>query len=560
MKKLLVILIVLVAIFTLSCCEKVEKAVEEATAPLRDSVTALEEAKKALETEKASVEAEKTALEREKAELEADKAALEREKAELESQKAALEADKAAQADKIEELEADKAAKTDEIEELEAEIEAKEKELAALRECIATGHIYDEFAFAIVPDHSGSVTGTAVCTRCNHVESQLGSWQWGDYGAVLVFTGIFDLTEEELSEKATMAVSCSHTIINGNTWNSLTFKSVIHTHNVDPIDCRCTDCYEYFHAEIVDCQCTQCGVYLHELDENCVCTLCGGEHYFKIKGACFCYSCYKWLHDFDENCRCKVCAAESHTFDSNCVCTACGRQHDLSPSSCECYLCGGTYHNMNDFCTCETCGKSTHEIDTATGICSICNTMGAAASITDGGVKTYYALIDDAIKVGAGKTIVLENNCKRQDIAVSFQSGTYIIDLNGFNYDSGSNIALRPNNSNTHITVRDSKGGGGMKGSAVKSSVTSIRGTVVIEGGSFDVANFSLSDGAQLIIYGGSFDEVYMNDYYGTLENVLPEGYCFYDVEGNVVDVAAETVNKGGFLYLYNVTVGEVRD
>ena len=27
-----------------------------------------------------------------------------------------------------------------------------------------------------------------------------------------------------------------------------------------------------------------------------------------------------------------------------------------------------------------------------------------------------------------------------------------------------------------------------------------------------------------------------------------------------VVDVAAETVNKGGFLYLYNVTVGEVRD
>lgn len=560
MKKLLVILIVLVAIFTLSCCEKVEKAVEEATAPLRDSVTALEEAKKALETEKASVEAEKTALEREKAELEADKAALEREKAELESQKAALEADKAAQADKIEELEADKAAKTDEIEELEAEIEAKEKELAALRECIATGHIYDEFAFAIVPDHSGSVTGTAVCTRCNHVESQLGSWQWGDYGAVLVFTGIFDLTEEELSEKATMAVSCSHTIINGNTWNSLTFKSVIHTHNVDPIDCRCTDCYEYFHAEIVGCQCTQCGVYLHELDENCVCTLCGGEHYFKIKGACFCYSCYKWLHDFDENCRCKVCAAESHTFDSNCVCTACGRQHDLSPSSCECYLCGGTYHNMNDFCTCETCGKSTHEIDTATGICSICNTMGAAASITDDGVKTYYALIDDAIKVGAGKTIVLENNCKRQDIAVSFQSGTYIIDLNGFNYDSGSNIALRPNNSNTHITVRDSKGGGGMKGSGIKSSVTSIRGTVVIEGGNFDVANFSLSDGAQLIIYGGSFDEVYMNDYYGTLVDVLPEGYCFYDAEGNVVDVAAETVNKGGFLYLYNVTVGEVRD
>ena len=215
---------------------------------------------------------------------------------------------------------------------------------------------------------------------------------------------------------------------------------------------------------------------------------------------------------------------------------------------------------MNDFCTCETCGKSVHEIDTATGICSICNTMGAAASITDDGVKTYYALIDDAIKVGAGKTIVLENNCKRQDIAVSFQSGTYIIDLNGFNYDSGSNIALRPNNNNTHITVRESKGGGGMKSSGLESSVTSSRGTVVIEGGNFDVANFSLGDDAQLIIYGGSFAKVYMNDYYGTLENVLPEGYCFYDAEGNVVDVAAETENNGGFLYLYNVTVGKVRD
>ena len=251
---------------------------------------------------------------------------------------------------------------------------------------------------------------------------------------------------------------------------------------------------------------------------------------------------------------------EDHIFDYDCVCTACGRQHELSPSNCNCYWCGGTYHNINEFCTCEACGNSFHEIDTATGICSICNTMGAAASITDGGVKTYYALIDDAIKVGAGKTIVLENNCKQQDIAVSFQSGTYIIDLNGFNYDSGSNIALRPNNSNTHITVRDSKGGGGMKGSNIKSTVTSSLGTVVIEGGSFDVANFSLSDGAQLILYGGSFEKVYMNDYYGTLENVLPEGYCFYDAEGNVVDIAAETENKNGFLYLYNVTVGEVRD
>ena len=581
MKKLLVTLLVLVAIFTLASCEKVEKAVEEATAPLRESVEALEKAKSELETEKASLdaqkaelEAQKAALETQKSELEAQKAALESDKAAqedrieeleadktaLETQKAALESDKAAQEDRIEELEADKTALETQKAELEAEIEAKEKEIAAIRECISSGHLYDDFVFALVPDYSGNVTGTAVCSRCSHEESQLGLWQWGDYGAVLVFTGNFDLTEEELSEKATMTVGCSHTVINGNTWNSLTFKSVIQTHDVNPEDCSCNMCYEYFHSEIVDCQCTQCGVYLHELDENCVCTLCGGEHYLKIKGVCFCYSCYKWLHNFDENCKCTECGTEEHQFDDNCVCTACGRQHDLSPSDCECRLCGETYHNMNDFCTCDTCGKSLHEIDTATGICSICNTMGAAASITDDGVKTYYALIDDAIKVGAGKTIVLENDCKRQDIAVSFKSGTYVIDLNGFNYDCGSNIALRPNNSNTHITVLDSKGGGGMKSSNIKSSVTSTSGTVVIKGGSFDIANFSLSDGAQLIIYGGSFEQVYINDYYGTLEDVLPEGYCFYDAEGNVVDVAAETENKGGFLYLYNVTVGEVRD
>ena len=553
MKKLLVTLLVLVAIFTLAACENVEKAVEEATAPLRESVEALEKAKSELETEKASLDAQK-------AELEAQKAALETQKAELEAQKAALESDKAAQEDRIEELEADKSALEAQKAELEDEIEAKEKEIAGIRECISSGHLYGEFAFALTPDYSGNVTGVATCSRCGHEASQLGKWEWGDYGAVLVFTDIFNLTEEELEEKATMTVDCSHTIINGNTWNSLTFKSVIQTHNVDPEDCSCNMCYEYFHSEIVDCQCTQCGVYLHELDENCVCTLCGGEHYLKIKGVCLCYSCYKWLHNFDENCKCTECGTEEHQFDDNCVCTACGRQHDLSPSDCECYLCGGTYHSMNEFCTCEACGNSFHEIDTATGICSICNTMGAAASITDDGVKTYYALIDDAIKVGAGKTIVLENDCKRQDIAVSFQSGTYIIDLNGFNYNSGSNIALRPDNNNTYITVRDSKGGGGMKGSVMESTVTSSRGTVVIEGGSFDVANFSLSDGAQLILYGGSFEKVYMNDYYGTLENVLPAGYCFYDAEGNVVDIAAETENNGGFLYLYNVTVGEVRD
>ena len=199
-------------------------------------------------------------------------------------------------------------------------------------------------------------------------------------------------------------------------------------------------------------------------------------------------------------------------------------------------------------------------MDPETGICDICNTMGAAASITEDGVTTYYAVIDDAIKAGVGKTIVLERDCIREDIMVEFARGTYIIDLNGFNYNSGSNIAIRPRNSDTHITIRDSKGGGGMKGYGMNSSVTAIQGTVVIEGGSFDVANFSLSDGAQLILYGGSFAEVFINDYYGTLEDVLPEGYCFYDAEGNVVDPATESVNNNGFLRLYNVTVGEVRD
>jgi len=121
--KTLLILFCLASCFTLclTACDEftqddIDNAVNAATSPLNERITALEAEKTALEAEKTALEAEKTALEAENAALEAEKTALEAEKTALATEKTELLAD---------------------IEEIEAEITALETEKAALEAAVA---------------------------------------------------------------------------------------------------------------------------------------------------------------------------------------------------------------------------------------------------------------------------------------------------------------------------------------------------------------------------------------------------------------------------------------
>ena len=123
-------------VFGLTACggftqDDIDKAVNDATTPLNEQITALE-ADIAEKTAKiTTLESEKAALVTEKGELEAGITSLEAEKAALEDDKAELE-------DEVETLEAEKKALTDENTELEASITSKNAEIATLTSSVSS--------------------------------------------------------------------------------------------------------------------------------------------------------------------------------------------------------------------------------------------------------------------------------------------------------------------------------------------------------------------------------------------------------------------------------------
>ena len=130
------LLICFCMVFGLTACggftqDDIDKAVNDATTPLNEQITALE-ADIAEKTAKiTTLESEKAALVTEKGELEADITSLEAEKAALEDDKAELE-------DEVETLEAEKKALTDENTELEASITSKNAEIATLTSSVSS--------------------------------------------------------------------------------------------------------------------------------------------------------------------------------------------------------------------------------------------------------------------------------------------------------------------------------------------------------------------------------------------------------------------------------------
>lgn len=225
-------------------------------------------------------------------------------------------------------------------------------------------------------------------------------------------------------------------------------------------------------------------------------------------------------------------------------------------------------HSLTN-CVCDDCSAVWHlEVDSNTGICTTCGELGAAAEVTTAdGASTYYATFDDALSAAMnaeGSAIVLQNDCAMDTVGRNIKSGRFSIDLNGKSVYSGYNFALR--NWGADVEIFDSVGGGAVTGNTVvrvdSNGKTTIKsGTFVgienaailyVEGGDCGVLTIYSSN---TTLAGGSYEQVQMSKDLGTLDQILAEGYCFYDQDGNEVDLTTIS-DDGDYYVLNNVTVG----
>lgn len=265
------------------------------------------------------------------------------------------------------------------------------------------------------------------------------------------------------------------------------------------------------------------------------------------------------------------------TYDEYMHCTiavcACSDKHQLD-SDCACYSCDKFFHNLDENCYCSNCWDYIHNVDPTTGICDKCGEFTSEASVTVDGTKTYYSIINYALLAAIeneGSLLVLENNAILRNHSDDFNGGTFTLDLNGKVFDSNSNYALNLNLTNTNITIKDSVGGGSFADNKLVTSNGTITfesgsayrvfpssgGALIVTGGHIDVVSINVKT-ATLTLAGGSFGSISTYADYYSLADLLEEGYCYYDEDGNVVDI--DSISADGYWYkINNVTVAPIK-
>lgn len=262
-------------------------------------------------------------------------------------------------------------------------------------------------------------------------------------------------------------------------------------------------------------------------------------------------------------------------FNGDCECDKCGALHYLpfvDDNDCTCYICYEKVHSFNEECVCEVCQITYHDVDPSTGICLRCDSFEASASITVEGEKNYYATLLEAFTAAGALnncTVVLENDVfTDSDNLKNITQGSFTIDLNGKTIDKApymdSSYVFVIGAS---VTIKDSVGGGKITALQLRDGIMNIEnglfGDIFISGGVCTVAEgefdlFSATTGSSVQIAGGSYKEVEVYKTVGTHDALLTEGYCFYDTQGNAIDISSiEQVN--GWHEIVNVTVNEVQ-
>ena len=272
-------------------------------------------------------------------------------------------------------------------------------------------------------------------------------------------------------------------------------------------------------------------------------------------------------------CDYEITSEHSYTFTSNedrhtnIASCACGENHYLDPY-CACYSCEEFFHNVDENCYCSNCWDYIHNVNPTTGICERCNEFTSEASVTIGGTKTYYSMVNYALLAAVenpGSLVVLEKDATVRFYNHDFDNGNFTLDLNGKVFTANSNYAL--NEENTNITIKDSVGGGSFaNGKSVTSSGTitfesgsaykvfpSSGGALIVKGGRIDYVYVNTKS-ATLTLAGGSFGSVKTFAEYYSLADLLEEGYCYYDAGGNEIDIDSISAD-GNWYEIKNVTV-----
>lgn len=263
------------------------------------------------------------------------------------------------------------------------------------------------------------------------------------------------------------------------------------------------------------------------------------------------------------------------TYDEYMHCTivvcACSDKHQLD-TYCACYSCDKFFHNLDENCYCSNCWDYIHNVDPTTGICDKCDEFTSEASVTVDGTKTYYSMVNYALLAAVANPdslVVLENDATVRFYNDDFDNGSFTLDLNGKVFSSNSNYAL--NETNTNIIIKDSVGGGSFaNGKTVTSSGTIIiesgylssafpssGGKLIVKGGRVDSVHINVKT-ATLTLAGGSFGTVSTYASYYSLADLLEDGYCYYDANGNVIDI--DSISPNGYWYeINNVTVAPIK-
>lgn len=181
-----------------------------------------------------------------------------------------------------------------------------------------------------------------------------------------------------------------------------------------------------------------------------------------------------------------------------------------------------------------------HTFDSQTGKCSSCEKLMAAASVTTADVSptvTYFQDLSVAcLSATNGSTVtMLKHNSSKN---LEFAADNITLDLNGFSTNASiSNIM-------SNVTI---KGNGYVNGQVSLQE----GGCLTILGGNYQ--NVTVA-GGEITVYGGTFKAIYIsNRCYTALHQILPEGYSFYDKNGNVI--GEDQIIESSLYYYYTQTL-----
>jgi len=208
----------------------------------------------------------------------------------------------------------------------------------------------------------------------------------------------------------------------------------------------------------------------------------------------------------------------------------------------------GMQHVVTWSC-CGTEATEPHTMNSTTGKC-VCGAELAVASVTVGGIDTYYETLKDAIAaaaVGTKDAPAAVTVLKNIDIAETIQvsSGVFTLNLNGKilrDYEGDGlpdGIFFLPSNSTAHMTIADTEGG----------KLLADWGAIEIEAGSVTITGGDLSYAENILGDSVSIDGGTLNISGGTVLGVDASGGTVNISGGTVLGVDAyfgSTVNISG--------------